>query len=185
MQNPFLRRKRRRRYAANVTILILAMFAAVIVAIISSEAGAQTPVYDPPGAPVCVFRPWTVANRHPLGRQIIVQGRAYGYLRPVDAVRYVGDLYGSDNPFQRQETYSAAIQYSIAGSPVLGQMRVAAWLDGQDAPNITLGTAVRGFLMSGNPQQRDYYAGILLRVLRSAQNDSCNPGDPSTEARTL
>lgn len=184
MQNPYLKAKRRRRYAANVTILILAMVAAVIVAIISSEAGAQTPVYDLPGAPVCVFRPWTVANRHPLGRQIIVQGRAYGYLRPVDAVQYIGDLYGSDNPFQRQETYSAAVQYSIAGSPVLGQMRVAAWLDG-DAPNITLGTAVRGFLMSGNAQQRDYYAGILWRVLRSAQNDSCNPGDPSTEARNL
>ena len=184
MQNPYLKAKRRKRYAANVVILILTAFAAVLVAIISSEAGAQTPVYDPPGAPVCVYRPWTVANRHPLGRQIIVQGRAYGYLRPVDAVRYVSDLYGSDNPFQRQETYSAAVQYSIAGSPVLGQMRVAAWLDG-DAPNITLGTAVRGFLMSGNAQQRDYYGSILLRVLRSAQNDTCNPGDPSTEARTL
>ena len=185
MQNPYLKRKRRKRYAANVTILILAMFAAVIVAIISSEAGAQTPVYDPPGAPVCVYRPWTVANRHPLQRQIIVQGRAYGYLRAVDAVRYVGDLYGSENGFFKQETYSAAIQYSIAGSPVLGQTRVAAWLDGQDAPNITLGTAVRGFLMSGNPQQRDYYASILLRVLRSAQNNSCNPGDPSTEGGNL
>ena len=184
MQNPYLKAKRRKRYAANVVILILAMFAAVIVAIISSEAGAQTPVYDPPGAPVCIYRPWTVANRHPLGRQVIVQGRAYGYLRPVDAVRYVGDLYGSDNPFQRQETYSAAIQYSIAGSPVLGQTRVAAWLD-NDAPNITLGTVVRGFLMSGNPQQRDYYGNLLLRVLRSAQNDLCNPGDPSTEARNL
>ena len=185
MQNPYLRNKRRKRYAANVTILILAMVAAVIVAIISSEAGAQTPAYDPPGAPVCIYRPWTVANRHPLNRQVIVQGRAYGYLRAVDAVRYVGDLYGSQNGFFQQETYSAAIQYSIAGSPVLGQMRVAAWLDGQDAPNITLGTAVRGFLLGGNIQQRDYYGNILLRVLRSAQNDTCNPGDPSTEARTL
>ena len=184
MQNPYLKAKRRKRYAANVTILILAVFAAVLVAILSSEAGAQTPAYDPPGAPVCLYRPWTVANRHPLQRQVIVQGRAYGYLRAVDAVRYVGDLYGSESGFFKMETYSAAIQYSIAGSPVLGQTRVAAWLDG-DAPNITLGTAVRGFLLGGNIQQRDYYGYLLLRVLRSAQNDSCNPGDPSTEARDL
>ena len=183
MQNPYLRQKRRKRYAANVTILILAMFAAVAIAILSSEAGAQTPAYDPPGAPICLFRPWTVANRHPLQRQVIVQGRAYGYLRAVDAVRYVGDLYGSESGFFKMETYSAAIQYSIAGSPVLGQTRVAAWLD--DAPNITLGTAVRNFLLGGNIQQRDYYGYLLLRVLRSPQNDSCNPGDPSTEARDL
>ena len=182
MQNPYLKAKRRKRYAANVTILILAMFAAVLVAIISSEAGAQTPAYDPPGAPVCLYRPWTVANRHPLQRLIVVQGRAYGYLRAVDAVRYVGDLYGSENGFFKMETYSAAIQYSIAGSPVLGQTRVAAWLDG-DVPNITLGTAVRSFLLGGNVQQRDYYGHLLLRVLRSAQNDGCNPGGPSTEAQ--
>ena len=36
MQNPYLKAKRRKRYVANVTILILTMFAAVLVAILSS-----------------------------------------------------------------------------------------------------------------------------------------------------
>ena len=157
---------------------------ALILVIVTLAIPAYAQSFDAPGGPVCVYRPETITTQQPLRRSVIVQGRAYGYLRAVDAVRYVGDLYGSQSGFFKQETYSAAVQYSIAGSPVLGQMRVAAWLDG-DAPNITLGTAVRGFLLGGNIQQRDYYGHLLLRVLRSPQNDSCNPGDPSTEARDL
>ena len=183
MQNPYLRRKRLARYRANVMILILFFIGAILVSILlSNTAGAQTPSFDTPGAPLCLYRPASVVN-NPLQKQVIVYGRAYNYLRPVDAVRYVSDFYETDSPFLKQEVASAAVQYSIKGSLILGQTRVAAWLDGQsDVPNLTLSQLVNGFLMTGNPQQRVYFGSVLQRVLRSEQNDSCNP---STEARTL
>jgi hypothetical protein len=176
MQNPYLRRKRLARYRANVMILILFFIAVILVSILlSNTAGAQTPSFDTPGGSLCLYRPASVL-KNPLQKSVVVYGRAYNYLRPVDAVRYVSDLYGTDSPFLKQEMDSAAIQYSIKGSLILGQTRVAAWLDGQlDVPNLTLSQLVNSFLMTGNPQQRIYLGSVLQRVLRSEQNDGCNP----------
>ena len=153
---------------------ILAAILATIFGIVALAIPTHAQTFDAPGGPVCVYRPETITTQHPLRRSVIVQGRAYGYLQPVDAVQYLRVVGGSRDAFFQYEAASAAVQYSIAGSPILGDIRLAAWHD--DAPNMTLGGLIRAYSISGNPQQRAFYGMWLVRVVNSAFNDSCNGG---------
>jgi len=147
---------------------------ATILGIVALAIPAHAQSFDAPGGPVCVYRPETITTQHPLRRSVIVQGRAYGYLQPVDAVQYLRVVGGSRDAFFQHESASAAVQYSIAGSPIIGDIRLAAWHD--DAPNMTLGGLVRAYSITGNPHQRAYFGMWLTRVVESAFNDGCNGG---------
>lgn len=180
-RSQFLIEKRKRRIRASlrgVVVAILALAACIFaLAWWSANVGAQTPVsLDPSSAPLCLYHPWTVAHVNPLNRPVIVQSRALGYVRAVDAGQHIASLEGTTDPFLLQDMYSATIQYSIAGAPILGGMQVQNWLGDRAAhPNLTLGEAVRRFLMSGNIQQRQYYGYVLKLVMTSSENDYCNP----------
>lgn len=157
-----------------IAIMLLGIGILILIGIAcTADVRAQTPL-DAPGGPVCVYRAETIINRHPLHRSVIVQGRAYGYLQQVDAVPYIRSVFGLNEMFFHHELASAVVQYSIAGSPVLGSIRLAAWND--DAPNMTLGSLVRSYMLTGNPQQRAFYGMWLVRVVNSSFNDSCNGG---------
>ena len=147
---------------------------ATILGIVALAIPTHAQTFDAPGGPVCVYRPETITTQHPLRRSVIVQGRAYGYLQPVDAVQYLRVVGGSRDAFFQYEAASAAVQYSIAGSPILGGIRLAAWHD--EAPNMSLGGLIRAYSISGNPQQRAYFGLWLVRVVESAFNDGCNGG---------
>jgi hypothetical protein len=123
MQNPYLRRKRLARYRANVMILILFFIAVILISILlSNTAGAQTPSFDTPGGSLCLYRPASVL-KNPLQKSVVVYGRAYNYLRPVNASQvHVYYLYGTDSPFLKQEMELSCYPVSQSkGSLILGQ----------------------------------------------------------------
>ena len=146
--------------------MIFALFFAIVA---SFNIYGQTGIT---GEPVCLFRPETVVTRNPLQRQVIVYGSAYGYLQPVDAVRYIQFLSEQNLEFWKYEKATAAIQYSLSNSSVTGGLSIQKWTSG---PNITIGTLVKMYLLTANQQQSTYLGELLQNISDSPFNDHCNP----------
>jgi len=159
-----------------IIVIVLGIIGIVGIAIFcTDDACAQT--IDPPSASLCLYRPETVATQNPLGRPVVAQGRAYGYLQPVDALTYVRSIHRASDGFLRQEAASVAIQYSITEASIRGAIQASAWLgERSEFPqrNQTLGRLLNAYLMASNPSQRTYYGYILTEVLASRENDRCN-----------
>ena len=144
---------------------------------IACTADVRAQTVDVPGASLCLYRPETIAIQNPLKRPVVAQGRAYGYLQPVDALTYVRSIHGTSDSFLQQEAASVAIQYSIAEASIRGAIQASAWLgERSEIPqrNQTLGRLLNAYLMASNPSQRTYYGYILTEVLASRENDRCN-----------
>lgn len=152
-------------------IAFFALVYGVLIVAISIAGQAQT-VFSAPGAPRCVQRPETLLGQ-PLGGQV-VWSRFNGTLRPYDAAGLLATL--NQAPAYRTEAASVAIQLSISldQSGALRDAPIAAWLDDPGIPAISLQGAVRFFLWTWHPPQRNQYGQWLVRIVQSQLNATCN-----------
>jgi hypothetical protein len=172
---------RNRRNAVIVALLLVVMIVGAAL-----SASAQIPIPEPvivPGQTVCLYHPETLQRIDPAQRQVIVHTRTYGWPSPVAAIPFIRSEWPSSNADRQTEAISAAIQYSIYLSPGktadAQRVMLADYLPGVgNVPELSLYSAARQYLWTGNLIQRSELAYWLRRVIESRSNGDCNPWHP-------
>lgn len=143
---------------------------------IASVAFGQSPAPLSVAPEVCLVHPETILRDDPAGRPVVAWVRPAGYPVQVDA----RDFLRHNSRRAPVESAAVAAQYSIAlhrlqVSAARGVSLRAYLPEEPTAPDVSLYSAVWGYLWSGHPLQRSNLAYWLTRAVESPANRACNP----------